>query len=75
MNAANPDWGSRKTSGKRLQERNSRLGREATWVSIDLELEVRSRLACIVDELDRGDHAIATANLELLLADLDEARR
>jgi hypothetical protein len=50
-----------------------RLGDQATWVDVDRELEVRRRLACVIDELDNGDADTAALNLRWLLEDLDEA--
>jgi hypothetical protein len=74
MNDPSAKRRSRKTSGRRPSERSNEAGRSAV-AELDEQLELRCRLAAIADTIDEGDCLLATANLELLLADLDEARR
>jgi hypothetical protein len=62
-----PDQLSRRSEG-------SNAPRRSAVAELDERLELRERLVAVLDELDHGDHTIAAANLEALLADLDEAR-
>lgn len=61
--------GSQGTSGRRLSESSASL----SWLDVDRELEVRDRLAAIVDALDIDDAQTARINAAWLLDDLDGA--
>lgn len=65
MNNERPAWGRSETSGRRPEHRNTPHGLQA--------LELRVRLATVLDELENGDAGIeATVEILLrLLEDLD----
>jgi hypothetical protein len=52
-------------------ERSRAAGRNATFAEVDTELELRERLAAIVDSLEAGDLTTAAVNACWLLDDLD----
>ena len=49
-------------------------GHVATWLEVDLRLEVRERLVAVIDHLDAGDPEVARLNAQWLLDDLDAVR-
>ena len=54
---------------------HSTRGSGASWADVDRGLEVRERLAAIVDALDADDLVTARLNARWLLEDLDESLR
>jgi hypothetical protein len=53
------------------RERSNQRTERRAVATLDGAIELRERLAAILDELDDGDPRIASANLALVLRDLD----